>query len=187
MFFALAAQSASMLGGWKEVKADSEFVEAVRPYISENYLKMLPEYKTRNTLLAIESAEIQVVNGYNIHIIAKLGYDAVDFTLHVSPKREIKLNDFGVAPSNDAEKTQMGGWRIRNADFDQKFLNEAIDSYKNTNGIKAEMAKVFLVRTQVVAGLNIHIVYQDTEGMTHSIMMYRTLTGLYELQSSDSF
>lgn len=187
MFFALAAQSASLLGGWKEVKTDSEFVETVRPYINENYLKMLPEYKKRNTLLAIESAEIQVVNGYNIHIVAKLGFDAVDFTLHVSPKKEIKISNFGLAPSNDEELTMMGGWRIRNGDFEEQFLKESIDAYRKTNGLKAEISKVFLVRTQVVAGLNIHIVYQDTEGITHSVMIYRTLSGLYEIQSSDSF
>jgi hypothetical protein len=187
MFFALATNTLSVLGGWKEVKPDSEFVEAVRPYINENYLKMLPEYKEKNTLLAIESAKIQIVNGFNIQIKAKLGFDEVDFSLYVSPQKSIKLTNFGITPANIEERPVMGGWSIRTSDFDHEIINEAVAAYKKQNGLTAEMTKIFLVRTQIVAGLNIHIVYQDADGTTHSINMYRNLSGEYKLNSADSF
>ena len=187
MFFALVFTAASVLGGWKEVKPSSKFVQRVQPYLKENYLKLLPEYKQRNTLLVIESAEIQIVNGYNIHIVAKLGFDSVDFTLHVAPSQAISLNSFSVAPSNDPQSTGMGGWRVQEPDYEPQFVNQLISNYRNTNGLTAEPTKVLFVRTKVVSGIIVHVVYRDANGKIHSVQTYRPPSGKLEIQSADSF
>ena len=187
MFFALAITSLSITGGWKEVKRDSNFVQRVEPYLKENYLKLLPEYQKRNTLLVIESAEIQIVNGYNIHLVAKLGFDAIEFTLHVSPSQAIQLNSFHVTPSNDAEKTQLGSWHIQQTDYEPKFINQIVAEYKNNKNLSAEMTKVLFIRTQIVSGINVHVVYQDSNGTTHSVVAYRSAAGKLEITESYSF
>ena len=187
MFFALAVTSLSITGGWKEVKRDSNFVQNVEPYLKRNYLNLLPEYQKRNTLLVVESAQIQIVNGYNIRINAKLGFDAVEFTLHVAPSKSIQLNTFHVTPSNDAEKTQLGGWKIQDADYEPKFVNQIVNEYKSNKNLNAELTKVLFVRTQIVSGINIHVVYQDANGVTHSVVAYRPPTGKIQIQESYSF
>jgi hypothetical protein len=186
MFFALVVFSVSIVGGWIQVRPDSEYVQTVVPFLNDNFVKLLPEYKMRRTVLVVQSAKIQIVSGYNIHLVTNAGYDIIEFKMYVTPRQDIKLVDFSVTPS-DYQMQLVGGWQICDADKDQEIVVDAVATYMKTKNIKTEMQYVLFLRTQVVAGLNIHVVYQDNEGITHSIVVYRTLSGQYMLKSADSF
>lgn len=186
MIFALTLLCASIPGGWQAVGYDSEYVRKVIPYVNKNYMKILPEYTRTNTLLAFVSAEVQVVNGYNIHLTHKLGHDTVEFSLHVSITNEISLLGFKFLPKN-ADEHLLGGWTIQNPDYDEREVYDVIKYYIVTKGVNTVKDTVLFVRTQVVAGLNIHVVYKDNLGKIHSIVAFRDLQGNISITSSDSF
>lgn len=186
MIFALTLLCASIPGGWQQVGYDTEYVRKVIPYINKNFRLILPEYKNQNSLCVFQSAEVQVVNGYNIHLTHKLGKDIVEFTLHVSITNEISLTDFKHTPDTN-NLGMVGAWEIQKPDYEPEEVYRFIKYYIMIKGVNTMPEKTLFVRTKVVQGLHIHIVYNDNLGKTHSIVMERDLSDNINVISNDSF
>lgn len=188
MFAVLMMAGTSLLGGWKEVDFDSEFVQTVLPYVHKNYLKILPEYKRRNTLCAFKSAQVQIVNGYNIKIVNALGFDEIGLELHVSPQKEITVRNFEHRISSNKEQIPLaGGWKTQKLDYAPELVQQCIAQYNSVKGINALPEKILLIRTQVVAGIKVHVVFIDQAGKTHSTIVIRNPSGKLAMEYGDSF
>lgn len=181
MLCALLALSSSAMGGWKKVDFDSEFVQNAMTYLRPRYMRLLPEYRNRNTLLAFQDAEIQVVNGYNIRINTKLGLTPYSFNLHFAPGQQ-NAQLLGITPGVSNEQQPIGGWRTQSNDFEPELISSIFGLYASNNGINAKLDKVVFIRTQVVGGLNAHVVFQDTDGNLHSVICYRNPQGEMSIQ-----
>lgn len=186
MLAVLMMSASSIPGGWKEVDQDSEFVQNVLPYVHRNYMKILPEYRKRNTLCVFKKAMVQIVNGYNIQLLSALGKDEIKIDLHVSPQQKITLRNFAHLPANDITE-QVGGWKIQDPSYSPELVGLCINQYNAAKGINAVADKIILVRTQVVAGIKVHVVFLDHEGNTHSTIVYRKPSGEMSMEYGNSF
>ena len=174
MLILLSTFAFSMVGGWQPVDFDSEFVQNVMPYLQERYLKILPEFRNRDTLFSFQKASIQIVNVYIISITCGLGLTSYDFTIYVTPNQKKSLMFINM-PQNALP--QPGGWAFQSPEFEPENVNMAFNLLQTSKGLTSKMEKILMVRTQIVSGSNLHIVFIDSNQVIHSLIIYTSLNG----------
>ena len=175
MFGLFIVSVTSMMGGWRDVPHGSEFVENALPYVSERYQIIFPEYRDRDTLLAFQSAAIQIVNGYNIRLSFKLGFLVYDFMLYVKPSKKISLTSIQM-PQNILP--EPGGWAFLSPESEPELVDSAIKSLKTEGKLNSEVKRIIMVRKQIIAGQNIHVLFEDSNGVLHSAITTTDLNGI---------
>jgi hypothetical protein len=79
----------------------------------------------------------------------------------------------------------MGGWRWQSLDSltddDKRGITSLVREEK---GLATEIATILAVRTQTVAGRNLHVIFSDPEGNLHAVVVY---TNLQQVKSLTSF
>jgi hypothetical protein len=151
-------------GGYARVRLTDAHVSYVTPYVNRAIPLLFPE---STSAPIIQRAEIQVVAGYNLRLEILVARSLLaSVVLYVNPQQVITVAS--IAPVNST--LFVGGWRWR--DVDQDLVNGVIADIR-PSGFTGTVSKVLALRTQVVAGLNIHLIFTDQEGGLHSALVYQ--------------
>jgi hypothetical protein len=169
--FLLLTTAALSAGHYTPVSVSDPAVEYVKDFITTKLPLLFPDAKGTPE---IESAERQTVAGYNLKLLVNIPRSlSLTVTLWVNVQQQISL----VSLSDAAEGRRFaGGWRWQNLDSltddDKRSLKALIAEQKGFGG---EIATIFAVRSQTVAGRNQHVIFGDAEGNLHSVVVYTNI------------
>jgi hypothetical protein len=164
----LAASFASCtLGGYTRIQLTDEHLTPVVSYLNRVIPLMFPEAEGPPT---IQRAEIQIVAGYNLRLrITIARHLVVTVVVWVNPRQIVKLTS--IQP--DDEPQLAGGWRWHDLNnLDQAAVDSVVAEIR-PRGFTGTVSKVLALRTQVVAGLNTHLIFLDQDGGLHAAVVYQ--------------
>jgi hypothetical protein len=159
------------LGQYTSVDVSDPAVEHVKGFVSTKLPLLFPDAREAPTIV---SAERKTVAGYNLRLTLQFRRSlSLKVTLWVNVRREIQLTSLSPVETG---RNLAGGWRWEAPDSltddDKRDLQALI---AEQNGFGGEIAKVFAVRYQTVAGRNQHVIFSDSDGVLHSVVVYTNL------------
>jgi hypothetical protein len=159
------------LGHYTTVDVSDPAVKHVENFVTTKLPLLFPEGVETAEIL---SAERQTVAGYNLKLTVQLRQNIqVTVTLWVNVHQQIQLTSFGPVQSG---RKLAGGWRWEPVDSfteeDKKSLKTLI---AEQNGFGGDISSIFAVRYQTVAGRNQHVIFSDTDGALHSVVVYTNI------------
>jgi hypothetical protein len=168
--FALLGLLSAVPGSYETIEVTDPHVTAVRAFLDSTVPKLFPNVKGDIT---IQLAELQIVAGYNLklHVTAPRGL-SFSLVLHVDPSQVIKL--VAIQPLDNSR--MIGGYKwVDVHDFSSDDFGALLESLREQNGFTGIAKSILAVRTQVVSGLNTHVIFTDVEGVVHSMVVYRNV------------
>jgi hypothetical protein len=165
--FALLTLISAIPGGYKFVELTDPHVTAVHEFLNTNVPKLFPNVEGE---VIIQYAEIQIVAGYKLrlHIAGSHGL-AFTIVLYVDPSQNIKVT--AVRPRDTSHV--IGGYKwVDPKTLEAKDLGSVMMLLREEKGFTGEASTVLAMRTQVVSGLNTHVIFVDGEGIVHAAVVY---------------
>lgn len=174
MFAAIFALN--IIGGYNKVDMDEDIIVSARGFMRENLGLFFPEFARTNILFHVVDAEMQVVAGYNIIITFRLGNEEYKVKLYYPPGKMTPIVNNIVSTS---ESSLGGGWRFHDPqEFSSEHANSVLNTLKHEQNLDVSIKHLVMARTQIVSGMNTHIVFYDDNGVLHSVTTYRRPNGL---------
>jgi hypothetical protein len=155
------------VGSYTRIKLTDEHLTSVLPYLDRVIPLMFPEAQGPPT---IQRAEMQIVAGYNLRLHITIGRrTAAVVVIYVNPRQVAKLTS--IQP--DPDTVLPGGWHWHDVtNLDQDAVDGVVREI-GPYGFTGTLSKVLAFRTQVVAGLNTHIIFTDQDGNLHAALVYQ--------------
>jgi hypothetical protein len=166
--FLTLSLSADPIPGYKTISVNDAAVTPARTYLNRVLPVLFPDGKATPT---IETAELQVVNGYNLRLGVAIGR-TIAFTTVLAIRSEAdspKLVSIVGKPAPDA----LASWQWHDvSEVTATKLKEIATVLHDKGGFTGEIAEVIAIRTQVVSGENWHVIFHDKAGTLWAAVLY---------------
>jgi hypothetical protein len=155
-------------GGYKPIAVDDPLVAPAQAYLNRVVPNLFPDGKGPGS---IDSAEIQIVHGYNLRLNVSvprtIAFTTVlSFSSKTDPPKLVSIvgKQVAVVPS---------GWQWHDlSEVTTEKLNAIMTTLRDKGGFTGEVAELIAVRSQVVAGENLHVIFHDNAAVVWAAILY---------------
>jgi hypothetical protein len=155
-------------GGYKPIGVNDAAVTPARTYLNRVLPILFPDGKGSPT---IETAEEQVVNGYNLRLGVTIGR-TIAFTIVVHIRFEAEPPKILSIVGKEAG-APLSGWQWHDvSEVTPSKLKEISTILHDKGSFTGEVGEVIAIRTQVVSGENWHIIFRDKASGLWAAVLY---------------
>lgn len=139
------------------------------PFLNQYLESLFPEINLNKDIINITEAGIQMNTGFNLYLEINLSQTLCFSTiLWVSSRNKVQLKEIQslIPNSNTLESFD---W-LDPAHFTLEQQTELISLIKEYRNINLKVRNVIAYRTRNYAGTRQHVIFEDTNGIIHSVM-----------------
>ncbi|KAK8893153.1 hypothetical protein M9Y10_021568 [Tritrichomonas musculus] len=172
MFFSflLSLSISQIPNGFSSIPIDDTHVTKYAvPFLNLYLDSLFPEINLKKEVISITEAAIQMTTGFNLYLEINVTQTlSFSITLWVSSRSKVQLKDIQTRlPNNNV--LDAFTW-LDPAHFTLEQQTELINLLKQYRNINLKIRNVIVYRTKVYAGTRQHVVFEDTNGIIHSVM-----------------
>lgn len=148
---------------------DSRVKDYAIPFLNRNLESLFPEINLNRDKISIIEAGYQMTTGFNLYLEINLTQTlCFSTTFWVSSRNKVQLKDIQTLIPN-SNTLESFDW-LDPAHFTLEQQTDLINLIKKYRNINLKVRNVIVYRTRFYAGTRQHVIFEDTNGIIHSIM-----------------
>lgn len=148
---------------------DARVEKYAMPFLNQYLESLFPEINLNRDIINITEAGIQMNTGFNLYLEINLTQSLCFSTIFwVSSRNKVQLKEIqSLVPNSNA----LGSFDwLDPAHFTLEQQTELIELIKKYRNINLKVRNVIAYRTRNYAGTRQHVIFEDTNGIIHSVM-----------------